>query len=490
MCYKFYKVTLLISFICFSFSSCMKKDLYKGEKNPENGGNPSTNHEVNKPGYLYPFAKEARGAEAEITIMLASDSDAKEDLQVSVPPLKYNKSLLFMLTQDDCKQSAFSMTWAAINGKPIDISNPTRKYYYDMENLEADDFPPSVYSLGKTLGSTDGFGNEIRFHFTTTLAPEWDFMNVATSVRPGFTENYYRFYMKSGLRWNNVREILNTGNGLAFHDLKTTSIHNLDSLLKHFEIAQKITMDALGDRGVKFLAEPNGNKTYLSAAMRYSDIQTMTAQAGALKLIPYQVSTDLNKTTLSRVFTNTVGEVKTIVTNELAVEPKNRTAIHIGVHETDHEWAQFLLWLNDYYGKDGEDLIWVPSQEEYYEYNYYRQHADFKIFRVGNMIKIQVKFPSHKNFYFPALTLNIAGLKKSMIASISSNEQVTGLTYGDFGDGLSINLDCRKFLYDHANYYVKRYLSKRTKTNLEDARYHTGALKESVQKRDLLKLLE
>ncbi|MNL32361.1 hypothetical protein D3C87_1542060 [compost metagenome] len=219
-------------------------------------------------------------------------------------------------------------------------------------------------------------------------------------------------------------------------------------------------------------------------------METMVAQTGATKLIPYQVHSDLNKITFSRVFVNHSSEVKNLVINELAVDPQQRAAVHIGVHETDHEWAQFLVWLNDSYGQEGADVLWFPSQEEYYEYNYYRQHADVQINRVGTEIKIKVKFPNRKNFYFPALTLNIAGLKKSMIASISSNEQVTGLTYGDFGDGLSINLDCRKFLYDHADYYVKRYLSKRTKTNLEDARYHTGALKESVQKRDLLKLLE
>ncbi|WP_293926524.1 hypothetical protein [Sphingobacterium sp. UBA6320] len=155
----------------------MKKDLYQGETRP------SKDHEVNPVGYLYPFGKEAQGIEAEISLNLAPDAQIGADLIASIPALKYNKSLLFLLTQDDCKQSAFSMTWAAIHGKPIDISDPKRKYYYDIENLEADDLPPNAYTLGKTLGNTDGFGNEVRFHFTTTLAPEWDFMNEPTSGR-------------------------------------------------------------------------------------------------------------------------------------------------------------------------------------------------------------------------------------------------------------------------------------------------------------------
>ncbi|WP_367329707.1 hypothetical protein [Sphingobacterium multivorum] len=56
-----------------------------------------------------------------------------------------------------------------------------KEYYYDIERLEADDLPPNSYTLGKTLGSTDGFGNEVLFHFTTTLAPEWDFMDAQTN---------------------------------------------------------------------------------------------------------------------------------------------------------------------------------------------------------------------------------------------------------------------------------------------------------------------
>src|SRR5690606_34157228 len=108
------------------------------------------------------------------------------------------------------------------NGRPItSYSGTERNYYYDIEQLEAGDLPPNTYSFGKALGSTDGQGNEVRFHFTTTLAPEWDFMSADVSIRPGFTENYSRFYMKSGLRWSNVREMLNYGTGIAFHDVNT-----------------------------------------------------------------------------------------------------------------------------------------------------------------------------------------------------------------------------------------------------------------------------
>src|SRR5699024_1885108 len=109
-----------------------------------------------------------------------------------IPVLKYNKSWLFMLTQDDCKHAAYSTTWAAINGKPLSYN-----YYYNAEQLAAGDLPSDIFYFKKTLGSTDGTGKEIRFAFTTTLAPEWEWMDTKTDVNKGFTKNYARFDMKS-----------------------------------------------------------------------------------------------------------------------------------------------------------------------------------------------------------------------------------------------------------------------------------------------------
>ncbi|WP_286894941.1 MULTISPECIES: hypothetical protein [Sphingobacterium] len=484
-----YTKTILITLVCCSLSSCLKKDLYSRSKTgdgkevspPDNGGNTTR--------YAYPFAEEKTGQEAEIMIEFQPGQGITEAPIVKIPPLKYNKSLLFMLTQDDCKQSAFSMTWAAINGKKIDRSDIKRKYYFDIEHLESDDMPPNSYLLGKTLGGTDGFGNEVRFHFTTTLAPEWEFMDAPTVVKKGFTENFFRFYMKSGLRWNNVIELVNDGNAIAFHDLNTPAVNNADSLIKHFDLAQQITKKRLNGRNIKFLAEPNGNKSYLQAALGFPAIQTMTAQKGADKLIPYQVNSPLQQKTLERVFVNRTAEVEKLVNDAAAKDVDHREAVHIGVHETDHDWAQLLLWLNNTYGKDGKDILWFPSQEEYYEYNYNRQNSIISSRIEGNKLIVKVKFPNQSDFYYPALTLNINGLNMNSIKSISSNEAVTGLTYGSFDKGISVNIDCRRFLLQHATNYVNRYLSQKNAANLLDAKYHVNALKDSQEKKKLLNTL-
>lgn len=459
-------------------------DLYRKEDVDEKSQIP-----IYKP-YTYPWDQEVSGAEAEIEFVLNISSTMLEDISLSVPPLKYNKSLLFMLTQDDCMHGAFCKTWAAINGKPITWYGYERNYYYDIEQLEAIDIPPNTYSLGKTLGSTDGHGNEVRFHFTTTLAPEWDFMSADVIVDPGFDSHYSRFYMKSGLRWNNVREMLNYGTGIAFHDVKAADVYNVGELVEHLALAQVITLDSLYGRGIKSLAEPNGNKSYLNAAKQLSDIQTMSAQTGTYKLRPYQTTTDLNKEVLHRVFVNSGNDIKPLVRSQMQHHPEQREAIHYGIHETGNDVVQLLSWLNENYGKDGVDSLWFPSQEEYYEYNYYRHHCQLQLIKGDNTIKIKVKFPHMKYFYYPSLTLNVEGLTLDDVKSVSSNNVVTGLSYGAYKDGVSINIDCRKFLYEQATYYVQKYLDHKNISNLRDANYFINMLKGSAEKEVLLAKIE
>ena len=464
-------------------NSCIKKDLYKGDKDGIPVAENST--PIYKP-FIYPWGEEIVGPEAEITLLLADlPAETLSDISLSIPPLKYNKTLLFMLTQDDCKQAAFCKTWAAINGRPITWTGADRNYYYDIEQFEAGDLPPDVFSFEKTLGSTDGHGNEVRFHFTTTLAPEWDFMSANVNVHPGFKDHYFRFYMQSGLRWNNVREMLNYGTGIAFHDVKANDVSNVDELISHIQISQNIVLDSLNGRGIKFMAEPNGNKNYITAAQQHNDIQTITAQTGGLQLIPYRVDSDLTGKVVERVFAASP-EVKRIVRDQMDADLHDRKAVYVGLHETDNDFAHLLLWLNEQYGKDGIDSLWFPSQEEYYEYMYYRKHCQLDLIKENNTLKIKIKFPEEKYFYYPSLTLNLPGLSLENVKSVSSNGTVTGLSYGAYKEGVSINLDCRKHLYQQASYYVDKYLSKRNIINLRDANYFVNMLKDSSQKKALV----
>lgn len=483
---KLCKITLII-FTILSLVSCIKEiDLY--EKNEENDKVLS---------YLYPFAKETQNTTAEI-IFQTSEKVQVNRINVNIPFLKYNKSWLCMLTQDDCKHSAYCRTWAVINGKPISNSTPyptptadnlndKHELFYDAEHLLKGDLPPTVIPAGKTLGYTDGTGKEVRYAFTTTLSPEEEWMNLKSEVNLGFSRNYNRFYMKTGLIWNNVIEMLNFGTGIAFHDVKAYHVNDPADILEHYTIAQDSILKKLSGRGMKMLAEPNGNKSYITAALQYPEIKTITAQEGTVKLYPFQVTDDQHKSLINREFYNNIANIKETIAAQMKLPKEKREAIHIGVHDTDNTWIDFLRWLNNSYGKDGDDSVWFPSQEEYYEYNYYRIHGTTRIEQIDDKtFKLTVTLPSEQYFYYPSVTVNLKGLSIQNISSVNSDDAVTGLSYGNYEDGIMLNIDCRKFLVEHATHYVEQYeKNKSNKSNKADARYFVNMLKESDKKKEL-----
>ena len=465
-------IYLMLSAISLFASSCVKEiDLSRG------------NLIEDKPVYLYPFQNEGENVKTEILIKTRTPLSDR-NLHATIPYLKYNKSWLFRLTQDDCKQVAFSCTWAAINGKPL-----TNKYFYNSGHLLWGDLPPDIWYLGKTLGSTDGAGNEVRFAPTTTLAPDQTWMNEKSEILLHYQKNFSRFGVKKGLVWNNVREMLNYGWGIAFHNLVVDNEKNINALIKQYPNAQDSILKHLNGRGCKTLAEPDGNKAYVTAALEYPPIQTMVAQAGTVKLYPFKVTDDLHNVLIERWFNDSPNYFKPLIEEQLQKPKEERMAIYIGVHGTDSGWVNFLLWLNDNYGKDGDDSMWFPSQEEYYEYNYYRTHGAAPQIEVidETTLKLTVDLPSGQYFYYPSVTVNLTGLKKQDIVSIETDNAVSGLSYADFEDKLMLNIDCRKYLTEHATHFVEQYENdKSNASNKADALYFVNMLKDSQKKTELL----
>ncbi|MDD3037764.1 hypothetical protein [Bacteroides sp.] len=500
-------LNLLLSLLTAAIlnTACIKDmNLYK-EKEDENSKEEGKEDNIDKEEsfYLYPFDKEIQNATTSLIIRTNKPIDATR-IQTEIPILKYNKQWLLMLTQDDCQQSSYCRTWAAINGKPISSSklypdptenNPDRQidYYYHAVQLKKEDLPPTIIPAGKSLGSTDGTGNEVRFAFTAAIWPEKEMMTQKITVTPGFTKNYYRFYRGGSLVWDDVSEILNYGSGIAFHDVEVENVKDPGSILDHFNIAQTIIQDKLSGRGCKTLAEPNGNKTYIEAANQYASIQTITAQTQANDIYPFKVTNDLHKVVQNRYFNENPNEFKQLIQKEIdKFHPKERKGIHIGVHNTDDNWIKLLTWINNTYGKDGDDSVWFPCLEEYYEYNYYRIHGTTMVEQIDpSTLKLTINLPSGQYFYYPSITVNLYGISLDNIASIEADDIVTGLSYANFEEGMMVNIDCRKYLTEHAEKFIEQYeKDKSNQSNKADALYFVNILKESNTKMNLLDRLK
>ena len=419
--------------------------------------------------YLYPFGNEVQG---DITagIFIKVKDAPQVPLKAGMPCLKYNKPLLLLLVQDDCKQSAYCRTWAAINGKPVSNSDPyptptvqepdkTAQLYYNSAHLRKGDLPPNVLPAVRTLGSTDGTGKEVRFAFTTTLSAEEEWMDQDVDVNPGYEKDYYRFFMKRGLNWDEIKEMLNYGVGIAFHDVMAENVNDVEEIKQHYGIAQSKIQEQLAGRKCKMLARPNGNDTYIDAALQYEDIRTMATESNGEDLYPFRAIESLDKVALNRSFEEVQENIKDEIRQQRRAPERNRKAVHIGVHNTDNDWIKLLEWINDNYGKDGDDSVWFPSQEEYY--------------------------------YYPSVTVNLSGLKKEDIVSVETDDAVSGLSYNNFEEGIMLNIDCRKHLAEHATHFVEQYEKDRSNaSNKADALYFVGMLKDSERKTALLNRIQ
>ena len=79
------------------------------------------------------------------------------------------------------------------------------------------------------------------------------------------------------------------------------------------------------------------------------------------------------------------------------------------------------------------DSLWFPSQEEYYEYNYYRLNSHISIAQIdASSFKLTVNLPREKFFYYPSTTINLPGISMYDIVSIEGNDALTGLSYADY----------------------------------------------------------
>ena len=135
----------------------------------------------------------------------------------------------------------------------------------------------------------------------------------------------------------------------------------------------------------------------------------------------------------------------------------------------------------------------MPNQEEYYEYNYYRTLSIINSLSKidDHTLNFSVSLPNGQYFYYPSVTINLSGIQLENIASIETNNDVTGLSYADYKDGIMLNIDCRKYLFEHAENFVKRYEANPSDaSNKADALYFVNMLKESDKKEALKRRLQ
>ena len=127
---------ILVTACLFTYTSCIRKmNLYDENRNTGQDNNEKDTDST--PVYMYPFDKETANVTAEIIIHTKKEIQTK-DINVEIPHLKYNKTWMLMLTQDDSELRKAGITSSIIIMDP-ELTSFKTMFDYKLE--------PEVYNF-------------------------------------------------------------------------------------------------------------------------------------------------------------------------------------------------------------------------------------------------------------------------------------------------------------------------------------------------------
>ena len=415
--------------------------------------------------------------EVYVRIPVAEGVDA-EDIRVSFPPLKYNKRFVYSYTFDDCTIAAYSRGFSLVNKKWMDA-----EFFFHVGQAKT-----GGYLSAKTLGYTDGCGNEHRFAFGLAIWPDISNGYIDNLMNPTGKEigKYYPYAV-----WKDVVPLIDFGGDIYFHDVKTSDEDTVEAILEGMKSSQEITRKMLG-RKMKILARANGNDRYCEAGRLYEDIVFMTAggyTAGSFPLyVTFDADIDLKNQVQFRRYVESTPDVAQLWP---LIESAASSDRYMWVHDFSHGPKEFqyvldlLTKINDECGKDGADNVWFATLDEVYEYDYLRKNCLIEKEVADNMLTLRFscslsglpdEFMFHRDF-----SVMLEGDGLLFDANVSSGNNVYGLSYGKGKDNVWLmNIDCNRSLLDKAERYVAAYEKSRDSSDKEDASYFVNLLKKEL----------
>lgn len=430
--------------------------------------------------YIKPYSDKI---ELDIT---SSDITDENSIGIEFPVLKYNKKMLVSFTTDDANTTSFCCVWAGVNGRPI-----SNKFYH-VNQLDASDIPDSIVdaTLEKTLGYTDGCGNERRFTHGVAIWPYCqangtNMMDTTNPVAPEAT-NTYRF-MTPYLQWPDLKMMLKYGCSMYYHNIGTEifgSDKDVNNVISGLKADCERAIERVG-RGIKVLARPDGNNVFVTASKQSPQILMSVAEnSPAVDILPFS-SSNLFKSVGSRFFPSSSGSlteqdvVKNKFVEEYAKAEESRKWFHFCCHTAGLNWVNLLVWFNDNYGKDGSDDIWFTTIDEYYEYDYIRKNTVIRKSLNAGTLHLSIYLPKGQYFYYPDFTLLLDGI--TQVSGVVANEKITGISYAVKDGKLMLNVNASQKLLELAEEFTARYESTRQAVWKTDALYIVAQLKESLR---------
>lgn len=430
------------------------------------------------------------GDVVEFDITLPSSVN-KEAISLEIPPLKYNKKMVFSYITDD-SYAIYQYIFSAINKRLIAkefklADGRVLSYHLGMQGKpEFDQNVIGGYYPEHFAQCTDGAG--VKHRYATTVSAWGDklkdqYIGQDVGIHwPWTSEKEFKLYFDFGFM-------------CAYHDLIGYDI-NTTNTQEAFDKCMADTVALFKEyvgRVPKLMVEPNGDHKYLTFCQKNDIVQVITAQSGdktILKAYPFTTNFTLSKMDIAieRLFaygTNEQykGDLLNILSGFKTATDKNKIYWLIGsAHRSDLWESELITKIHELYGDIGDDSLWFPTLDEFFEYWYMKMNTLSVKTMTDAGIHYKMYVPKGANFFFRDLSVLVSGISSLEGVSVVSGDNVYGTSYAVNDGKLLINLDFNPLLMERVNKYVEAFEADYNKEYAyDDAYYFVQMLKDGLR---------
>ena len=433
------------------------------------------------------------------------DTVDKESVSLEIPPLKYNKKMVFRYVTDD-SYSIYQYIFSAINkrliAKEFNLADGrVLSYHLGMQgNPELDRYVSGGYYPEHFAQCTDGAG--VKHRYATTVSAWGDKLKdqyIGQDVGmhwPWTSEKEFKFYFDFGFM-------------CAYHDLIGYDIDTVNTQ-EEFDKCMSDTVALFREyvgRVPKLMVEPNGDHKYIRFCRGNDTVQMITAQSGdssIRKVYPFKPDFSLGKedVTVERLFAygndmtadndnpQYAQDLLDILSGFNTATDRNTIYWLIGsAHRSSHWEAVLIRKIHELYGDIGTDSLWFPTLEEFFEYWYMRENTLSVKTVTDTGVHYKMYVPKGANFFFRDLSVLISGISSLEGVSVTSGDNVYGTSFAMNDGKLLVNLDFNSLLMERVNKYVESFEADyNAEYAYDDACYFVQMLKPGLKEPYLVRI--
>jgi len=415
---------------------------------------------------------------------------------LSFPKLKYNKKNVAAIAIDD-SYSIWNNLFNVINKKWVDdekmsywSAGDERAFFYHM------DFSFEYY--GVTYTKTTGHIPAKALEYTTGGGVKKRFAaSVATwPAQLGTKDTVYGW----GAPWNSAKETLymfDFGNTVDYHDVDGEASGITQDAFNDAVKASANAFNSVLGLAPKVMQTPNGDVDYINYFWNCPYLQFImdnNARSGATGTFdyyyPFDASIDISNKSGQRIIRrdfmpgdyNSVAMWVDRILSDAALPEAQRRFLVIGCHRVATGLFEAdLIRLDNALGASGNDTLWLPSINEFFEYQFMINNTVAVKSVNGQTINYKLFVPTASNFWFRDLSVLLSGISSLTGLTVTSSDNCKGTSFGISDGKLLVNLDFNASLIEKAEKYVSKFETSLTDTDYDDALYFVQQLKVGIR---------